>query len=990
AADSYTQQWNPTRFSIYGSNRPLTWEDDQWSLVGEGSTGLNGSTVANSWGGDVSLASGASYVYYKIVFNQTVGGFQTPTNYFAQVAEIRLSSSAGQIAAMPATSGTPTVVTHNGPAFSVTPDFAGTDFTVTLDVGAGGSIDVGREGNADRLAGLGLTVTGDLGQSVSLRGSLEALQNYLSIPGVVRYQVGSARDLTMTLTSAAVSKVSSNTSPSPATAAALSYTISPIRIGPIAGEGTLNVTLAVSGGVLTSSAGNGTAAGVTTSGSGSTSITLSGKAETINAYLASSSRFSISASPGDYALTVTASGADGSSVRRSTLTVGSPASTQGMAAVSSAPSLSLPANFVAAVSNGEIRLAANALGSGSAARTLVLSVSGGTLVTALGNGLSEGVTASGSGSGTLTLSGSEASLSAYVATAGRILFNGTAGSYTLTATAQGLSGSVVQSAQSATATLEAVGASQGDFGPSQPAVPVLRLAAPATYTIQTSGGALNLGASAVALAGATDKVVSLVLSAGSGTSLAASAGDGTLDGVTASGSGSSVLTLSGNAQALASYLAANGRIRFTGSAGSTTLNLSASATGASNAQVSMVLTVVAPPVFEPVGGPLSAPRVVSLPKQIPVTTQVLSPLGFAGANLGGGTTALSLNLSVPQGVLAATSGAGVTVQSGGAANSLTLSGTGLALEAFLQAGSVRYTGAGGALTLTVTAPDGSNASANVTLEAVVQDAAVRAGARLASPLSINVLAGTITAVPFAPDALSGPAEISFSVTGSTRLHWAASDSLRVSMDQQAATLPVSASEGATSVTMAGDAATLSAYLARSGLKISAGSNTSISVSVNANGVATTQTISVVLASAAARARVGPQLSVPSVVNVASADGRILLGAQEGITGVTASDTLTLTVSVDDAVAISEGAQGLARVDTDGNLVDSPARSLRITATAAELNALLRAVATGAAAAIRYVGPSGVTLRFAVSEAGAAASADSASMTVGATSRVNRV
>jgi hypothetical protein len=155
-----TPAWNPTRFTLYGSNSPLTWGDGQWALVGEGSTGLTGSSGNNVWGADFNLASGTAYAFYKLVLNQTAG--VAGSNYLMQIAEVRLSDAAGQIAALPASASTsPTIVSNNGTPFALTPDFAGTDFTLTFNVGTGGLIDVGSAGNVDRLAGLGLVVSGD-------------------------------------------------------------------------------------------------------------------------------------------------------------------------------------------------------------------------------------------------------------------------------------------------------------------------------------------------------------------------------------------------------------------------------------------------------------------------------------------------------------------------------------------------------------------------------------------------------------------------------------------------------------------------------------------------------------------------------------------------------------------------------------------------------------------------------------------------------------
>jgi hypothetical protein len=91
------------------------------------------------------------------------------------------------------------VVTNNGSPFVLTPDFVGTDFTLTFNVGSNGWVDIGSAGNVDPLAGLGLIVNGDRSASVSLTGSLAALQALVGAPGPVRYQLGSAQGLSLSL-----------------------------------------------------------------------------------------------------------------------------------------------------------------------------------------------------------------------------------------------------------------------------------------------------------------------------------------------------------------------------------------------------------------------------------------------------------------------------------------------------------------------------------------------------------------------------------------------------------------------------------------------------------------------------------------------------------------------------------------------------------------------------------------------------------------------
>jgi hypothetical protein len=105
-------------------------------------------------------------------------------------------------------------------------------------------------------------------------------------------------------------------------------------------------------------------------------------------------------------------------------------------------------------SSGQITLAAGAVGTGEVTRTVVISTTGGNLSA---TNLGSGVTATGSATNvsSLTLTGTEQALSTYLATAGRVVFNGNANVYTLTVRAQALNGSQLMAETVKTATLTA-------------------------------------------------------------------------------------------------------------------------------------------------------------------------------------------------------------------------------------------------------------------------------------------------------------------------------------------------------------------------------------------------------------------------------------------------------------------------------------------------------------------------------------------------------
>jgi hypothetical protein len=171
------------------------------------------------------------------------------------------------------------------------------------------------------------------------------------------------------------------------------------------------------------------------------------------------------------------------------------------------PTLNLPQTFTVPTANGQITLAANALGSGTDAaqhtRTVVISLSdaGSTPLTAAANsavGLSAQTSAS-----TFTLTGTEAALSSYLGTAGNLVFNGSVGSYTLTVRAQLRDGS--QNILAETVELASVSAQQNPTLGASPsastdAAPAATLVLPATLTVLSTNGQLTLPAGALGAA----------------------------------------------------------------------------------------------------------------------------------------------------------------------------------------------------------------------------------------------------------------------------------------------------------------------------------------------------------------------------------------------------------------------------------------------------------------------------------------------------------
>ncbi|NDB18993.1 MAG: hypothetical protein EB027_07025, partial [Actinobacteria bacterium] len=196
---------------------------------------------------------------------------------------------------------------------------------------------------------------------------------------------------------------------------------------------------------------------------------------------------------------------------------------------------------------------------------------------------------------------------------------------------------------------------------------------------------------------------------------------------------------------------------------------------------------------------------------------------------------------------------------------------------------------------------------------------------------------------------------------------------------------------ASTVSLYGSIADLNTYLSANSLKLRASGNDSITVTVSSGEFFSVGTIPVTLQSNSAQARTGPALVIPSRFNVPASTGLITLGADGVVyspatsaTG-TADDVLTLTISIPNSVALTTG-QGLGRVSSTGTAIDAQlARTLTLSGTVAQLNAMLRG--TGDANRIRYSGPVSAPLVFSVTET---TSVDGAPISSTVTSLVNTV
>jgi Ca2+-binding RTX toxin-like protein len=146
---------------------------------------------------------------------------------------------------------------------------------------------------------------------------------------------------------------------------------------------------------------------------------------------------------------------------------------------------------------------------------------------------------------------------------------------------------------------------------------------------------------------------------------------------------------------------------------------------------------------------ISAPASVAA---IEDTTTAVTGIAFSDVDAGGAVVVVALSVAAGQGTLLAASGSGVTV-SGGGSNSLSLSGTIAAINAFIAASQLSYSPA-------------ANANGNVTLGIVVSDEGHSGSGGTKLGTGQTTLA--IAAVDDAPTGLTlTPAVTSFAETADT-------------------------------------------------------------------------------------------------------------------------------------------------------------------------------------------------------------------------------
>lgn len=472
-----------------------------------------------------------------------------------------------------------------------------------------------------------------------------------------------------------------------------------------AGNGTMTVTLAVGGGTLAATS----ASGVAITGSGSASLTLSGTLSAINAYLASASvPVFTPATNANGAVTLTMTTSDGGNTGTGGILTDTDTRTITINAVNDAPVNTLPSGGWTTDEDSAVSLSGLSIAdvdAGNGTVSVVLGVSGGQLTATSG----AGVTISGSGTSSLTLSGTLASINAYLASTARPLFTPTAdfnGAVTLTMTTNDGgntgSGGALTDVDTATITVNPVNDA-----------PTLDLDASAagtgyatSYTENGAGVAIvNTGVLVSDIDSANMASATVVITnAQAGDALSVS---GTLPaGITASYNPATfTLTLSGSASKVA-YQTALGQIRYASSSddpGTTARSISVTVSDGALASNTAIATVAVVAVNDPPVNGLPA-NGWSIAED-----GSLSLTGLSVTDPDAGTGVTTVTLSVGSGTLSAATGSGVTVSGSGTAT-ITLSGTLANINAYLTSTArPSYSPVAdfnGSVTLTMTSSDG--------------------------------------------------------------------------------------------------------------------------------------------------------------------------------------------------------------------------------------------------------------------------------------------
>jgi hypothetical protein len=303
-------------------------------------------------------------------------------------------------------------------------DAEGASETATLSVGSG---------TLAGTSGGGVTVSGSGTTSLTLSGTLANINTFISGSNVtfttasnatsnVTLTVGvndggntgsggaQTNSTTVTLSVTAVNDAPTITAPGSITVTEdVATALTGISFADVdAGSASVTATLSVGSGTLAGTSGGG----VTASGSGTASMTLSGSIANINTFISGSNVTFTTASNATSNVTLTVGINDGGNTGAGGAQTASTTVTLSVTAVNDAPTITAPGSITVTedVATALTGISFADVDGGSASETVTLSAGSGTLAGTSGGG----VTVSGSGTTSLTLSGSIANINTFI------------------------------------------------------------------------------------------------------------------------------------------------------------------------------------------------------------------------------------------------------------------------------------------------------------------------------------------------------------------------------------------------------------------------------------------------------------------------------------------------------------------------------------------------------------------------------------------------
>jgi hypothetical protein len=323
--------------------------------------------------------------------------------------------------------------------------------------------------------------------------------------------------------------------------------------------------------------------------------------------------------------------------------------------------------------------------------------------------------------------------------------------------------------------------------------------------------------------------------------------------------------------------------------------------------------------------------VLSLPGSLAVVPGVASKLSFAAHAFGAGAELLTVTLSVGAGNrVDASAGSGVTVS--GPATARVFNGSALALSSYFAAGNISYTGASNALlTVEAAAADGNSSAATLQLYG--------AASASQSPPAFTQLASKVWITPATASPL---------LFGAVVLSAAdPAEQLSLAFSVPAGSLSVDAGTGVTvdtaasSATVKGTAAALSAYLASAGGLRYTGSSTTLTLTLSSATGSTTAQVALAGVVQPATLSSAAQITLPANLLVTPGASANLVLASLGLASDSSAAVVTFSAAANTSLSWA-AATGIGASSGATSLSGGSGTNLTLYGTSSALQAYLSA------------------------------------------------